>query len=646
MTEIYQVQQYQYFSFQQPSLKYRGTQSSSRNAATGNVATTGKGSGSLARGPVNHQRLLAIHLLFTMALMFSVFYIVHYMERRLPIPLTEIDSRLPENRNRFIAEKAIHFLSELTAIGPRVAGSYENDVMAVEFLDRKLHELNKTFNSGKYPVEIETQVASGHFPLTFLDGMTQVYNDVHNVIVRVQAVPQTNQSLLMNCHFDSVPDSPGASDDGAACAVMFELFRVLIATGEVPLNYNMVFLFNGAEENIMQASHGFITQHRWAKEIVGFINLEACGAGGRELLFQAGPSNPHLLDVYSQVVPYPYASTLAQEIFQSGIIPGETDFRIFRDFGELSGVDFVWSSNGYVYHTQYDSIAQIPWGSLQRTGDNMLELIKGIMTRGIRVKENEKSHNLVFFDILGAFVVRWKVTLSIAINLSAACLAIFTVWCNFPKTRGEISKLQYYKELCHGVKNQLKVWIGSVVVCVLIACLLILCNRTMSWFGNPIWMYLLYVVPTLNTGFIITRRSADATTERLARMVEKRDVTLNCWTVFQIYFDATLILWTFLMVVTLAVGLLSGFIALLWVIFASLYNIVQQVAFKGRAQRHGWRWLFSYILLIGIPFLQAFYLALSAINMFLPIMGRTGKAFNSEFIIAILMSVIFTLLFR
>ena len=40
---------------------------------------------------------------------------------------------------------------------------------------------------------------------------------------------------------------------------------------------------------------------------------------------------------YARLAPYPHTQVVGEELFQNNFIPSDTDFRIFRDFGNMPG---------------------------------------------------------------------------------------------------------------------------------------------------------------------------------------------------------------------------------------------------------------------------------------------------------------------
>lgn len=41
-----------------------------------------------------------------------------------------------------------------------------------------------------------------------------------------------------------------------------------------------------------------------------------------------------------------------QDLFSSGAIKSATDFQVYKEIGNLSGLDFAYTDNGAVYHTK------------------------------------------------------------------------------------------------------------------------------------------------------------------------------------------------------------------------------------------------------------------------------------------------------
>lgn len=178
----------------------------------------------------------------------------------------------PHHPGVFIAERARVDLRILNDFGPKPTGSYANEVLALDFLKREVAHIQSTAHPSQM-IYADTQRVSGGYWAAFKPHpMTNVYRDVQNVVVRLigeaEQRNESNHTLMLNCHFDSVAGSPGASDDSASCCVMLEILRVL-SNEPKPRRHSLLLLFNGAEETPLQASHGFISQHNWAGSVRG-----------------------------------------------------------------------------------------------------------------------------------------------------------------------------------------------------------------------------------------------------------------------------------------------------------------------------------------------------------------------------------------
>ncbi|GBM24991.1 Endoplasmic reticulum metallopeptidase 1 [Araneus ventricosus] len=525
---------------------------------------------------------------------FSIFLFVLYCDlMRFPSPVS-VDSLKKSSGTRglqFSEERARNFVVELSSIGPKPTGSYENEVIAVDYITRQL-EYIKSHTKPVNKIDIDLQKTSGCFDLTFKDGMTSCYKNVKNIIAKIGPQKSANRSIIINCHFDSVPTSPGASDDLVSCAVMLEIL-ITLSQYDQALPTEVIFLFNGAEENILQAAHGFITQHPWAKTAVGFVNMEACGAGGKQMLFQADRERTWLLLAYANGTPFPQGSVVAQDIFQNGLVPSDTDYRIFDHFGDIPGL-------------------------------NLLNLIHNAMTSSDmkNVEEQEKLH-LVFFDFMGIFMVVYRISVATAINALIVVLSFVDMFLKCKKSGVPFQKRMYL--VGKAVMIMILSLIGAYAFCASVAVVLDVFSATMSWFRSPFLITGLYGCSSL------------AAIISIHTLTTKKDESLReKWAKEDIYFDAARLIWIFFLIILELAKINSSFIFCAWVLFPTLIrgvfgNVFNLVGPKGTQASH----LAVHIFMHIIPLSLLLYCCWSMYTVFIPIMGRIGAMINPDLLVGL-----------
>ncbi|XP_019198438.1 PREDICTED: endoplasmic reticulum metallopeptidase 1-like [Ipomoea nil] len=434
----------------------------------------------------------------------------HYQFKVLPEALSPEDA----GDTGFSEEAALAHNKALSSLGPHPLPSAVLD-SALQYV---LNAATTIKEEAYEDVNVEVECFHANTGVNTLSGgsyygKTLVYSDMKHVLIRISSKSaasklrsgEEDNAILVSAHVDTVFAAEGAGDDSSNVAVMLELARGLSKQANDFKN-SVIFFFNTGEEEGLNGAHSFVTQHPWINTVRVAVDLEAMGIGGKSGIFQAGP-DPWAVKNFAKVAKRPSAQIVSQDLFASGVIKSSTDFQVYKEVAGLSGLDFAFTDQTAVYHTKNDKHELLKPGSLQHLGDNMLPFLLHVATStDFPTGKNNLSQGnseeivdtVVYFDILGKFMVVYPQSLADMINTSVIALALF-VWSSVLKMGG----LSSLVSLALSVLSILLMWICSLGLSVLVAYVLPSISASPVPFIASPWLVIgLFAAPALLGAFV------------------------------------------------------------------------------------------------------------------------------------------------
>lgn len=249
-------------------------------------------------------------------------------ERLLTDAESAVLSRLDDNQ----LQAAIQELTQ----EPRIAGT-ESEQLAAAFLTTQLEQIG-------YEVDVNTFTIEG------------TKNESQNLIVTKKSsddLPSTDDIIIIGAHYDSVVQSPGASDNASGTAVLLEVARML---KDEPIPAEIRFIFFGAEELRLAGSESYIHEMTTdeTERTVAMFNLDMVGSA------EAGPLKLFTVDGKPNTATQ-ISSKVHEKLFGKPLSIGQTDrsdHYPFQNAG-IEAVLFSYFPLEKAYHSPDDTIDKI-----------------------------------------------------------------------------------------------------------------------------------------------------------------------------------------------------------------------------------------------------------------------------------------------
>jgi hypothetical protein len=242
-----------------------------------------------------------------------------------------------------------------------------------------------------------------------------VAGNIENIIARLPGT-EGGVPLLLVAHYDSMPTSFGASDDGAGVATLLECARALKSLPQK--KREIIFLFTDAEEVGLLGAEAFVADGRQMAKKGIVLNFDSRGTSGPAILFETSNGNSSLIRAFRQSAKNPVANSLFYEVYKR--LPNNTDFSVFKKSG-YPGLNFAFIEGLVRYHTAEDNVSNLDPATLQQEGDDALGLANWL---GDTAPLNLQKSNTIYFDVLGLELISYSFGLEIALTILAGALLL------------------------------------------------------------------------------------------------------------------------------------------------------------------------------------------------------------------------------
>lgn len=293
---------------------------------------------------------------------------------------------------------------------PHAIGSTEN-ARVRDYLLRRFAALG---------LEGQVQTTDGLSRREFGEDVFVIGGRVENLIGVLPGRDRTAPALAIMAHYDSVPSSPGAADDAAGVAAALEIARAIKARGQPARD--VILLITDGEEAGLLGAQGFFDSHPMARRIGFMINMEARGGGGQAQMFQTGPANGQVIELFKKTATSPASSSLTVFLYER--MPNDTDFTVSKDAG-VPGLNYAFIGRQFDYHSATSTPQNLDKGSLQHLGEQALAA-----AREIAFAETlpGPAPDLVYASTFGSHILSYPQPAGWAVLALAAILIGLGVW--------------------------------------------------------------------------------------------------------------------------------------------------------------------------------------------------------------------------